>query len=59
MMLLECGDDMIAVDAGLMFPEEDMLALEQLGVGKLFGPGTPTEAAIGYIRDWFAAREHA
>ena len=28
MLLLECGDDMIAVDAGVMFPEEDMLGVD-------------------------------
>lgn len=34
-----------------------MEALEQQGIGTLFGPGTPTTALIDYIREWFAARQ--
>jgi methylmalonyl-CoA mutase cobalamin-binding subunit len=34
-----------------------MDALEKLGVGRLFGPGTPTTDLIDYIRGWFAERE--
>ena len=38
---------------GGIISEEDMLALSEQGVGKLFGPGTSTSDAIKYIRDWF------
>ena len=33
-----------------------MDALQALGIGKLFGPGTPTTDSIDYIRQWFAER---
>jgi methylmalonyl-CoA mutase C-terminal domain/subunit len=33
-----------------------MEALHGEGVGRLFGPGTPTSDLVGYIRDW--AAEH-
>ena len=32
-------------------------ASEWQGIGKLFGPGTPTTAAIDYIREWFSTHE--
>jgi methylmalonyl-CoA mutase C-terminal domain/subunit len=31
-----------------------MAALEAMGIGKLFGPGTSTADLIEYIRGWFA-----
>jgi methylmalonyl-CoA mutase C-terminal domain/subunit len=31
--------------------------LREHGIGKLFGPGTPTSELIDYIKDWFATRE--
>ena len=37
---------------GGIIPEEDMTELSELGVGKLFGPGSSTRDAIEYIRDW-------
>jgi len=30
MMVLECGDDIVIIDAGLMFPSEDMLGVDLL-----------------------------
>jgi methylmalonyl-CoA mutase, C-terminal domain len=58
-LLDEAGAEGILLTGGGIIPEEDMEALEEKGMGKLFGPGTPTSAAIDYIREWFAAREVA
>ena len=55
-LLAEQGRDDILITGGGIIPKEDMEALEKLGVGKLFGPGTPTSALADYIREWFAAR---
>ena len=48
------GADHILITGGGIIPEEDMQALEGKGIGKLFGPGTTTGAAVEYIRDWFS-----
>jgi methylmalonyl-CoA mutase C-terminal domain/subunit len=56
-LLAEQGREDILITGGGIIPAEDMAALEGLGVGKLFGPGTPTTELIDYIRSWFAARE--
>jgi methylmalonyl-CoA mutase C-terminal domain/subunit len=56
-LLREHGRDDVLLTGGGIIPKEDMAALEGLGVGKLFGPGTPTSALVDYIREWFAARE--
>ena len=58
-LLEEAGADGVLLTGGGIIPEDDMESLEQRGIGKLFGPGTPTAAAIDYIRSWFAEREGA
>ena len=55
-LLAEQGREDILVTGGGIIPKEDMESLEKQGVGKLFGPGTPTSALVDYITDWFAAR---
>ena len=56
-LLREQGRDDILLPGGGIIPREDMDALEKQGVGKLFGPGTPTTDLIAYIKTWFAERE--
>ncbi|HSJ08519.1 MAG TPA: cobalamin B12-binding domain-containing protein [Longimicrobiales bacterium] len=51
------GLDQILVIGGGIMPDEDIASLEAQGVGKLFGPGTPTSAPIEFVRDYFARRE--
>lgn len=53
------GRDDVLLTGGGIVPKEDVERLKALGVGDLFGPGTPTSALVDYIKRWFAAREAA
>jgi methylmalonyl-CoA mutase C-terminal domain/subunit len=55
-LLDEGGRPEILVTGGGIIPAEDMTALRQQGIGRLFGPGTPTAELIDYIESW--AAEH-
>ena len=48
-------DDVLLTGGGII-PDDDMKALNEMGVGKLFPPGTSTTAIAGYIKDW--VKEH-
>ena len=51
-LLDEMGRPDILVTGGGIIPAEDMAALQQQGIGRLFGPGTPTSDLIEYIESW-------
>jgi methylmalonyl-CoA mutase, C-terminal domain len=51
------GREDILLTGGGIIPKDDMEALQRLGVGKLFGPGTTTAELVNYIREWFAERQ--
>ncbi len=53
-LLREQGADHVLVTGGGIIPSEDIEKLQTMGVGRLFGPGTPTSEAVEYIRSWFA-----
>lgn len=53
-LLAEEGVEHVLLTGGGIIPEEDMEALRGQGIGRLFGPGTPTGEAVEYIRQWFA-----
>jgi methylmalonyl-CoA mutase, C-terminal domain len=44
-------DDVLLTGGGII-PEEDSIQLSEMGVGKLFAPGTATIDISEYIRDW-------
>jgi methylmalonyl-CoA mutase C-terminal domain/subunit len=56
-LMSQQGRDDILITGGGIIPKDDMDALQQQGIGKLFGPGTRTSDLIDYIREWFAERE--
>tara|TARA_B100001113_G_scaffold274268_1_gene228896 strand:+ start:292 stop:702 length:411 start_codon:yes stop_codon:yes gene_type:complete len=46
----------VLVTGGGIIPEEDSKELAKIGVGKLFGPGTPVKVSLEYIEEW--VKEH-
>ena len=56
-LLREAGRDDILITGGGIIPKEDMEELQTVGIGQLFGPGTPTSELADYIKKWFAERQ--
>jgi methylmalonyl-CoA mutase, C-terminal domain len=56
-LLRDAGRDDVLITGGGIIPKEDMDALQQQGIGQLFGPGTPTSELADYIKKWFAERQ--
>ena len=44
-------DDVLLVGGGII-PKNDIISLEDIGMGKLFGPGTPVKDTVDYITNW-------
>ncbi len=55
-LLTDAGRSDVLLTGGGIIPPEDAAALEGQGIGKLFGPGTPTSELVRYITDWAARR---
>lgn len=44
----------VLLTGGGIIPDEDMKKLSELGVGRMFPPGTPTTEIADYIKQWVA-----
>lgn len=49
--LTKVGREDALVVAGGTIPEEDIPAIEAMGISKVFGPGTPLQVAVQYIQE--------
>lgn len=56
-LLREKGGGDIIVFGGGIIPKDDMEELYRQGCGKLFGPGTPTQDIVDYLRGRFPDRK--
>ena len=55
-LLDQMGRQEVLITGGGIIPREDIEALQASGIGRLFGPGTPTSDLVAYIQAW--ATEH-
>ncbi len=51
-LLKEKGMDDVLLTGGGIIPDDDMKKLNEMGVGKLFSPGTSTTEISDYIKNW-------
>lgn len=51
-LMKEKGMDDVLLTGGGIIPEDDMKTLNEMGVGKLFPPGTTTTDIANYIKGW-------
>ncbi|MCA6439819.1 MAG: cobalamin B12-binding domain-containing protein [Sediminibacterium sp.] len=54
-LMKEKGMHDVLLTGGGIIPDDDMQALQDMGVGNLFAPGTPTTQIANYIQEWVAA----
>ena len=55
-LLAERGADDVVVFGGGIIPEDDIGALEKMGVAKIFTPGATTASIVEWVRDHAAAQ---
>lgn len=51
-LIAEKGMDDVLVTGGGIIPQDDVIALKNIGVGELFPPGTHTQDIVKYITEW-------
>jgi methylmalonyl-CoA mutase C-terminal domain/subunit len=55
-LLKKNGAERVLLTGGGIIPKEDLAELKRLGTGELFGPGTPIEDCVKYVREEVARR---
>lgn len=50
-LLKERGLDDVLVIGGGIIPDEDVPALKDIGISEVFGPGTPIDTIVKYIKE--------
>jgi methylmalonyl-CoA mutase C-terminal domain/subunit len=51
-LMKDKGMNNVLITGGGIIPDEDMKALQSIGIGQLFPPGTPTADIVSYINNW-------
>ncbi len=50
-LLREKGAEHVLITGGGILPEDDITALQKMGIGRLFTPGAATDEIVKYIRE--------